>query len=65
MSIAPSLPGAVKANSIDDYRKGKLKMLKRDFRITLTEEEIAHANTLTTEIKIDQFCLSVLEKRWG
>ena len=65
MSIAPSLPGTIKTNSIEAYRKEKLKMLKRDFRITLTEEELAHANTLTTEVKIDQFCLSTIERRWG
>lgn len=50
--------------SLKEYRKMKLKMLKRDFMITLTEEEIAHANTLTTEVQIDQFCLGILNKNW-
>jgi hypothetical protein len=65
MSIAPSLPGTIKTNSIDTYRKAKLKMLKSDFKIRLTDEEIAHANTLTTEVKIDRFCLTMLNKYWG
>lgn len=51
--------------SIKEYRKMKLKMLKRDFCITLTDEEVAHAHTLTTEAALDQFALGILNKRWG
>lgn len=51
--------------SLKEYRKMKLKMLRRDFRITLTEKELAHAETLTTEIQIDQFCLGMMNKYWG
>lgn len=50
--------------SLKEYRKMKLKMLQRDFRIKLTDEDIAHAETLTTEIQIDQFCLGILNTRW-
>lgn len=46
------------------YRKQKLKELKRDFRITITEEERKHAEELTTEIQIDQFCLAMMNKYW-
>lgn len=48
--------------SIKEYRKRKLKMLKRDFCIHLTDEEIDHANTLDKEIAIDQFCISMINK---
>ena len=51
--------------SIGEYRKRTLKKLKRDFRITLTEAELAHAETLTTEVQLDQFCLGMLNKYWG
>jgi hypothetical protein len=51
--------------SINAYRKFKLKILKRDFCVTLTEEELAHAETLTTEAQLDQFCMGILNKRWG
>lgn len=51
--------------SIKAYRKYKLKMLKRDFRITINEEELAHAETLTTETQLDQFCLAMINKYWG
>ena len=50
--------------SIKEYRKMKLKILQRDFRVKLTDEEIAHAETLTTETQIDQFCLGILNQRW-
>lgn len=55
----PGRPMSLKA-----YRKMKLKALKSDFRITLNEEELQHAETLTTEIQIDQFCISMLNKYW-
>ena len=54
-----------KNNSINAYRKFKLKILKRDFCITITEAESAYAETLTTETQIDQFCLSMINKYWG
>ena len=53
-----------KCTSIKSYRKAKLKMLSRDFLVKLTEEEIEHANTLTTEAQIDQFCMGILNDRW-
>ena len=50
--------------SIKTYRKAKLIMLERDFCVKLTNEEIEHAKSLTTEASIDQFCLGVLNNRW-
>lgn len=50
--------------SLKQYRKMKLKMLERDFCIRLTDAEREYANTLTTEIAIDQFCLGILNNRW-
>lgn len=50
--------------SLRSYRNMKLKMLQRDFRISLTDEEIYHAHTLQTEAAIDQFVISVLNKHW-
>lgn len=57
--------GAPCATTLDGYRKSKLLMLKRDFYIRLTDEEIAHAKELTSEIAIDQFCLSAIARHWG
>lgn len=53
-----------KKMSIGEYRKNTLKRLKRDFKITITEAELAHAETLTTEIRLDQFSLAMLNKYW-
>ena len=52
-------------NSVNAYRKFKLKILKRDFRITITEEEKTYAEALTTETQIDQFFLGMINKYWG
>lgn len=51
--------------SIPNYCKMKIKMLEKDFCVALTEEEKAHAKTLTTEAALDQFAIGILDKRWG
>jgi hypothetical protein len=50
--------------SIKEYRKRKIKMLKNDFLIKLTDAEISHAETLTTETQLDQWALGIINKRW-
>ena len=50
--------------SFKQYKKMKLRMLQRDFCIQLTNEELAHASTLTTEAQVDQFCVTILNNRW-
>ena len=50
--------------SIDDYREMKRELLD-DFKIKLTAEEIAHMNGLKTEIAIDNFCISALNRHWN
>lgn len=54
-----------KHTNIKSYRKAKLKILSRDFCIQLTEDELEHVNNLKTEVAIDQFCLGIINKRWG
>lgn len=51
--------------SFKAYKKAKLKILRRDFQVTLTEDELAHFDTLRTEVQVDQFCMGILNKRWG
>ena len=50
--------------SLKSYRKMKLKMIEADFCIKLTDEEREHANSLTTEAALDQFCITILNDRW-
>lgn len=51
--------------SFKQYKKMKLHMLQYDFCIKLTAEELARADTLKTEMQIDQFCLGIINDRWG
>lgn len=46
---------------IKSYRRMKLRMLK-DFCIKLSEEEMNYAKSLTREIDIDNFCISMIRK---
>lgn len=48
----------------EKYVKDKLKILKRDFCIQPTEAEIAHLNTLKTQISIDNAITSIINHSW-
>jgi hypothetical protein len=50
--------------SIKSYRKMKIKMLK-EFHIYLTPEHIDRINSLQTEIAIDNFCISLIQKSYN
>lgn len=56
--------GFVRQMPFKTYKKYKLRMLQRDFCIRLTEEELAHYETLDTKTKVDQFCIAILNNRW-
>ena len=47
--------------SFKEYKKIKRQMI-RDFCITLTDEENKRFNSLTTEIEVDNFCISMINK---
>ena len=49
----------------EKYIKQKLKILRRDFCIEPTEEEIAHLNTLTTQVTIDNAILTIINNHWN
>ena len=57
--------GVPSTANIDVYREAKLKILKRDFRITLSLDEIIHVKSLKTEIAIDNFCISAINRHWN
>ena len=44
------------------YIKDKIKMLKKEFHIRLTESEIQHLNSLKTEIAVDNYCRSLFDR---
>jgi hypothetical protein len=51
--------------SFKSYKKMKLKMLKRDFCIALSDEELKRAESLKNEIQVDQFCIDMFNKKFG
>lgn len=51
--------------SIKTYRKQKIKMLEKEFLLSLTPEEKNHINQLETEIAIDRYARTLLLKRWA
>ena len=64
MGVIVFATGIPNTKDIDQYRKAKLKMLTRDFRVYLTDEEKAHAETLKTEIAIDNFCITMIRTHY-
>ena len=54
-----------KFSTPEKYISAKLKILRRDFRVEPTKEELAHLNTLTTQIAIDNAVLGIINRRWG
>ena len=45
------------------YIKDKIKMLKKEFHIRMTENEIQHLKSLQTEIAVDNYCHDLFMKR--
>ncbi len=50
------------ADEFQTYIKEKIKMLRKDFHIRLTDEEIAHIHSLETEIAVDNYCHDLFMK---
>lgn len=49
-----------KKMSLGSYKKAKIRILKKEFRIQLTEEQEEHINSLKSEIAIDNYARSLL-----
>ena len=48
----------------EKYVKDKLRILKRDFYIEATYEEVSHLKTLKTQTAIDNAILSIINRHW-
>lgn len=44
------------------YINDKIKMLRKEFHIRLTESEIQHLKSLKTEIAVDNYCRSLFDR---
>ena len=51
--------------SIEAFKRLKIKMLERDFLMTLTEEQKNHINELQSEIAIDNYCRKLFSDYYG
>lgn len=49
---------------ISEYKKAKLNMLRKEFKIDVTIEEENHLNTLESEIAIDRYCRTIISNHW-
>ena len=49
---------------ISEYRKAKLKLLRKEFKIDVTKEEESHLNELKTEMAIDRYCRKIISNHW-
>lgn len=50
-------------NELDKYKKEKLKILKRDFHIRITDADVEHMEALKTEIQVDNFVKEIINTR--
>ena len=64
MGMCCTLGAALQKIDIKKYRKEKIKILQEDFLVTLTDDEIAHFNTLEKERQIDNYAREILNSRW-
>lgn len=46
------------------YAAAKVEILRRDFYIEPTEEELEHLKTFTTQISIDNAILGIINRHW-
>lgn len=49
--------------TLDEYKEHKIRMLRHDFKILLTYEEIEHCRGLKTRSEVDQFAHAMFMNR--
>lgn len=51
--------------TLDRYKAEKIRMLRNDFGIPMTEDEIGHMNSLPSEMRVDAYARDLMRKRFG
>lgn len=51
--------------TLKQYKEQKIDMLRNDFWIPLTEDEIEHMNSLPSEMRVDAYARDLMRKRFG
>ena len=49
--------------SLDKYIQEKIRMIKKDFCIPMTDEQIAHMQELKSEIAVDNYAQDIIFNR--
>ena len=60
MDVKESNMDKKKDITLDEYKRNKIKMLKRQFCVRLTEEQEEHINSLKSEIAVDTYARSLM-----
>lgn len=50
------------AVTLETYKKRKLSMLEKQFKLKLTEEDVDHMNSLSSEIEVDNFTKKLFDR---
>lgn len=53
--------GRCRKYPIKSYINYKIKILQRDFKVALTDEQIDHMKSLTSEIQVDNYARKLLD----
>jgi hypothetical protein len=51
--------------TLQQYKEQKIDMLRNDFWIVLTEEQVEHIYSLPSEMRVDAYARDILNKRFG
>ena len=57
----PETDARCRKMSLKQYINFKLRILQRDFKLALTDEQIDHMKSLTSEIQVDNYARRLLD----
>ena len=49
---------------LSEHKKAKLRLLRKDFQIDVTNEEEAYLNELESEIAVDRYARKIINNHW-
>lgn len=49
---------------LSEYKKAKINMLRKEFKVGVTMEEEKHLNELGSEIAVDRYARTIITNHW-
>lgn len=49
---------------LPEYKKAKINLLKKEFKIDVTVEEENHLNELESEFAVDRYARTIINNHW-